>query len=335
MSDIINARKQNVIQDFSTYNFAANIPLVGEQRFFNNVKSDVQNILSVMGTGAAQADTRPFLEPVIIHATGNVDLTDIEISGNRVIIYNTTGATIEIDIDLSDNIQLPTGCVIQMYYNGSAWRVVDTFIFHITGNFNLEFLRLTGTKVLIWNATAGTLTVNLNTAAAPYNIDLLSYNLLYLYFDGNDWRNIGGHVFDSNYLGKAYMLPESDRPAAWVLGGGNAVAPNWTDVDFSAYVPEDDYLTGLILLGMLSFDGDNAQDTQYACIRQNGSAEVDDFKTRMIINGYSNLAAGTTLKTSSIFPVLCDTSAIIEYIVSDAVAGLSLTVLGYYKESRL
>jgi hypothetical protein len=333
---VIPGREQHVIQDFSTYNFASNIPLDGEKRYFDTVFTGVQNhALSVLGDGITQADNLPFVEPIIIHATGNIDLADLEITGNRVIIYNTTAGTITIDIGLSTNMQLITNCIVQLYYDGTNWKNIDTFIFHATGNLNLEHFRITGNRILVWNNTAGTITINLNTAASPDNINLLAYNLLDVYFDGNNWRNIGGHIHNNEYIGKLYMLEESDRPNAFVLNNGSQVSPNWTDVDFSAYVETGQYLKGLLLFGRLTFTGNGALNNVQAFIRQNGSSVTDTFQTRVMDNGYSGLGAGILLKTSSIFPVLCDTSGIIEYIVSDAQAALSLLILGYYLESRL
>ena len=334
----IPGRQKNVIYDYSAYNFAANIQAEGERRYFDTVFSNTQNLLSVMGDGVNQADDLPFLEPIIIHATGNVNLNDLRLTGNRILLYNTTAATITVNIGttgIPNNVQLIAYNMLQLYFNGTNWKIVDTFVFHATGNLNLEGLRIIGTKVIVYNTTAATITVNLNTAASPDNINLTAYNMLFVYFDGSEWRNIGGHIHNDEYIGKAYMLDESDRPNAWVLNGGNQVSPNWTDVDFSAYVPTGQYLKGLILLGLLDFNGDNVQDIQYALMRQNGSAETDIVRTRVIINGHSNLAAGISLKMSSVFSVLCDTSGIVEYIVSDTQADLSLTILGYYLESRL
>lgn len=268
----IPGRQRNIPYDYSTYN--TDIPLDGEREYFNSVFAGQQNhALSVLGDGTNQANALPFVEPIIIHATANMSLNDLRISGNRV---------------------------------------------------------------LVWNTTAGTITVNIGTTGVPDNINLPAYQLLYVYFDGTNWRNAGGdHIHNNEFLGNPYMLAEGDRANAYILNNGSAVSPNWTDVDFSAYVPTGQYLKGLILFGRLTFTGNGALNNVQAFIRQNGSGVTDAFQTRIFDIGYSGLGAGVSLKCSSVFSVLCDSSGIIEYIVSNAQAALSLLILGYYLESRL
>lgn len=332
MADIL-CRRRSTIYNYGTYNTAL-VPLDGERRYFDGVITDQQNDISVLGNGTGTVAQRPFLEVIRIHATGNVDLNDLRLAGNRVLIYNATAGTINVNINTTGtpvNVHLVTGRVMQLYFDGTRWTVVDCFVFHATGNISLADLRITGTRVMIWNSTAGTITVNINTAGAPVNINLLSYHMLYVYFDGSAWRIISPHKHNTNSTGRMYMLQETERPAAYILAAGNAVV--FTDIDFSAYAPAGAKLLWLYV--RLAFLGDGALDSVDVQFRQNGSGEADVDKMRSILVYYTNLGAGTIMGAASIIPVLCDTNRIVEYCVSNAAANVNVTIYGYNMEDDL
>jgi len=116
----ILSRRQYTIYDYSVYNFAANIPLEGERRYFDNILTGITHPCSVMGDGVNQCDALPFLEIVRISTNANINIGILEITGNRVSIYNSSGGNITVTTG-GGNITLPSGHILKMRYNGATW----------------------------------------------------------------------------------------------------------------------------------------------------------------------------------------------------------------------
>jgi len=142
------------------------------------------------------------------------------------------------------------------------------------------------------------------------------------------WDVITGLEYDGAYLGRAYLIPESERSSSFILNGGNAAV--WTDIDFSPHVPYG--VVAVIINSLLYMNGDGAVDYVIANYRKNGSAEADSVRTWLHPAGYTNLGAGLLLRSCSTRIVECDLDGIIEYIISTnaAAAALYVNIMGFY-----
>lgn len=146
------------------------------------------------------------------------------------------------------------------------------------------------------------------------------------------WQLNLDNTFDANHLGRLYILQEDERPNAYVLNGGSAGA--FTDVDFSAYVPEG--VKGLLLKSIIVLVGNGAQDLAVLYVRQNGSAETDAIRTEVARATHTNLAGGLSLSAGPQFSTYCDSDGVIEYKVLDAAQNTAyLTIIGYYMEDNI
>ena len=139
------------------------------------------------------------------------------------------------------------------------------------------------------------------------------------------WEKNVNNTVDGNYVGRLHIIPEDERPSAWVLDGGTAVA--WTDVDFSAYVPEG--VTALLLKCITQLVGNGAADNSYTQVRPNGSSETGVPETAINQVRYDNLGAGLFLNGMVQALVLCDSDGIVEYQNSDAQGKSFLNIVGY------
>lgn len=130
---------------------------------------------------------------------------------------------------------------------------------------------------------------------------------------------------DSKYVGSLYMIPEADRPGAWVLSGGTSAA--YADVDFSNYVPVG---TKAVLLNcMFFFTGDGSTDSTVAAFRKKGSSETSAVKNNYTILYHTNLASGIEIAKSRALIIECDIDGIIQYSVG-AAGAVFLNIMGYY-----
>jgi hypothetical protein len=141
----------------------------------------------------------------------------------------------------------------------------------------------------------------------------------------NSWQQ---PVSGEPSAGTLHLIPDSSRPSAWVLNGGTATS--YTDVDFSAYVPNG--VKALLLKASFIWTGDGAQDGAYFTLRKNGSSETATGRLVVIYQYYTNLAAGVTFTRYEQVICECDKTGIIEYMSNrnPAVGALYLNILGYY-----
>lgn len=119
-----NRRAQWEIFDYSTYDLTEVI-LSGELRYFNNVDTAVQNVLSIQGDGTSQLDALPFRELIIMNITTNDSLESFRIANNRIRVFNNSASTKTIDIGTTGS---PNPVNIYAYqskeymFDGSDWR---------------------------------------------------------------------------------------------------------------------------------------------------------------------------------------------------------------------
>jgi hypothetical protein len=134
-------------------------------------------------------------------------------------------------------------------------------------------------------------------------------------------------TFDTKYVGKYYAIPESSKPATYQLTGGTQV--NFTDVDFSPYVPYG--VKAIKVLVMVTMLGDGTTDQVFAMMRQKGSSATDYHKVELIQIDFTNLTNAITISQFCDKDILCSLAGVTEYKVSSAtLCTLSLQIKGYY-----
>jgi len=120
----IPSRRQYPIFDYSVYNFAANIPLEGERRYFDNILTGITHPCSVLGDGVSQADALPFLEIINIESNVNISLEILRINRNKVLIKNTAGGVIVVNLGTAGvpvNYNISAGNIMLFKFNGTDW----------------------------------------------------------------------------------------------------------------------------------------------------------------------------------------------------------------------
>jgi len=80
----------------------------------------------VLGDGANDANNLSFLEVVRIVTAANINIGILEITGNRVLIYNSSGGNITV-ITGAGNITLAAGHLLFMRYSGATWIYSNQF----------------------------------------------------------------------------------------------------------------------------------------------------------------------------------------------------------------
>lgn len=177
-----------------------------------------------------------------------------------------------------------------------------------------------------WKATGGTLAGIVNVGS------------IIEWYEGYSTGEVIGHIYEwdkknedvksrsNDYVGRKYLLQDSNRPASWVLSAGNDTT--WTDIVFTPYVPYG--VRAVYIKGLARFDGDGALDGGYMHFRKNGSSVTDlDQLPRM--DAYrENMPAGLGMGTGSCIVVECDQSGIIEYATNNTGTENYVNLLGYY-----
>ena len=131
---------------------------------------------------------------------------------------------------------------------------------------------------------------------------------------------------DDNNIGTLHIIPEADRPDAWVLNAG--AATTFTDVDFGTYTPAK--VKGLYLKYMVRFGGNGVLDIGRVHFRANGSTGTDINKQVRVDIYRKDMTNGITIGQTGGISLECDSSGVIEYIANDAAVDLYLNILGYY-----
>ena len=171
----ILSRRQYTIYDYSVYNFAANIPLEGERRYFDTILTGITHPCSVMGDDVNQCDNLPFLEIVNIETAININIGILEISENRISIHNTGGGDITVTTG-AGTFTLKSGAIRILKYSGAAWIRYPTFFdfldsIEVTGN-----LAIQDTDFDEKYRIQGAHTITLPTVADNEGIELIFWN---------------------------------------------------------------------------------------------------------------------------------------------------------------
>lgn len=194
-------------------------------------------------------------------------------------------------------------------------------------NVDLEDLRITGNRVIVYNAAGSTITVEIGTSGASNTINLLDEKVLEVLFDGTNWKRISQYAYNSHRLGDLYLLPSTSKSTGWTLSAGQSTS--FTDVDFSSEISTP--ANAVVVQYYFNMIGDSIQDNAIAYARKNGSTETNAIKTELVRFTYTNLSTGLQVGPGGQAVILCDTGGVAEYKVT-ANGKLFLKAVGYYKE---
>lgn len=209
---------------------------------------------------------------------------------------------------------------------------IEELIIHTSSNVDLEDLRVNSNRVTIYNTDLSTITIQIGTTGSPEYINLLSGEIIYLYFAVSAWININRHIVNSYNMGNLYKIPCDQVETTWTILNQSDLT--WTDADFSSYVETGDRLKELLLYIRLRYNGNGTRDLGKLYIRPNGSSESVGLNCEAGNIIYTNLGSGIAFGYTFQHITSCDENGIIEYQVDDAATNVSMIALGYYlKES--
>lgn len=119
--------KRYVIYNYSTEDLTE-VPLSGELRYYTTVITGQKTAVHIIGDGSSAANALPFVERVEIHASANVDLEELRISGARVKIYNSSASSITVQTGTTASPtteNLNTKSMVLAFFDGTYWRIED------------------------------------------------------------------------------------------------------------------------------------------------------------------------------------------------------------------
>lgn len=109
------------INNYSTFT-KSYVPVIGEILYFNTVCTGHVGVNTIIGDGIKAVNALKFQEPVYVEAAAALDLTStgLDINGNEVIVYNTSGGSILVTYDGSTSETIGAGASSNFTYLG-AW----------------------------------------------------------------------------------------------------------------------------------------------------------------------------------------------------------------------
>lgn len=119
-------RARYLIYDYTTNKTFT--PRNGEIFYFSDVASFIKNTLSVVGDGTNQVQNLPFREIINIETSVDISLVPLRISGNILILQNTSTTGKNIDIGITGTpyyYNLQPHIAVMMKFNGTDWILVS------------------------------------------------------------------------------------------------------------------------------------------------------------------------------------------------------------------
>lgn len=255
-------------------------------------------------------------------------------SGNELVYYDSvetisiTGITNSrwFTVELSRVGDVPTLTAVELATDTNPYELpasIDSYYDPEKGGYyRVGTARIVGFG---WKATGGTL-------AGILNVDSIVEG-----YAGYSTGEVIGHIYEwdkknedikdrsSSYIGKLYLLDDTERPTGWILSAGNDTT--WTDIIFTPYVPVG--VRAVYIKGLSRFDGDGALDSGYMHFRENGSTTTDLDQLARLDAYRENMPAGLGIGSGSCILIECDEDGIIEYETNDALCENYVNLLGY------